>query len=70
MSSPRDIYGPEFIRNLFDEMAKTYGIVNLITSFGFSMWWRKRCIRQADLSLPGLFRFRRTMLRGRPKRLS
>ncbi len=40
-----DIYEPRFIRALFDEMAQTYGVINLISSFGFSARWRKQCVR-------------------------
>ena len=39
-------YEPAFVRSLFDEMAQTYGIVNLISSFGFAARWRKQCIRR------------------------
>lgn len=39
----RDIYNPVFVRDLFDEMSGTYGTVNLLSSFGFSAHWRKRC---------------------------
>jgi ubiquinone/menaquinone biosynthesis methyltransferase len=40
-----DIYEPRFVRALFDEMARTYGVINLISSFGFSARWRKQCVR-------------------------
>ena len=46
------IYEPAFVRALFDEMARTYGIVNLISSFGFAARWRKQCVRTIVLS-PG-----------------
>ena len=38
------LYEPRFVRSLFDEMAETYGVVNLITSFGFAAL-RKQCVR-------------------------
>lgn len=41
-----DLYDPKRIRALFDEMAATYGIVNLVSSFGFNWWWRSQVIRQ------------------------
>jgi ubiquinone/menaquinone biosynthesis C-methylase UbiE len=41
-------YDPESIRKLFDDMASTYGHVNLISSFGFTARWR----RQAVAALP------------------
>jgi ubiquinone/menaquinone biosynthesis methyltransferase len=43
MTSPN--YSPAHVIRLFDEMAQTYGAVNLISSFGFSHLWRKAMIR-------------------------
>ena len=40
------LYEPEFVRRLFNEMAQTYGVVNLISSLGFSARWRKQCIHR------------------------
>jgi ubiquinone/menaquinone biosynthesis C-methylase UbiE len=40
-----DLYEPRFVRALFDEMAATYGVINLISSFGFAARWRKQCVR-------------------------
>lgn len=31
-------YDPKYFAGLFDEMAATYGIVNLLSSFGFTYW--------------------------------
>jgi ubiquinone/menaquinone biosynthesis C-methylase UbiE len=45
----RDPYSPAAIRALFDEMAATYGIVNVISSFGFTALWRHQVVR--DLAL-------------------
>ncbi|MFO0800955.1 MAG: class I SAM-dependent methyltransferase [Gemmataceae bacterium] len=42
------LYEPGFVRALFDEMAATYGIVNLISSFGFAARWRKQCVRALE----------------------
>ncbi len=39
-----DLYDANSIRRLFDEMSKTYGVVNLIASLGFTLIWRKVCI--------------------------
>lgn len=39
------LYDPQFVRGLFDEMAETYGIVNLLSSFGFAIWWRRQLAR-------------------------
>ena len=44
-----DLYDPAFIRGLFDEMAATYGPVNLLSSFGFCIRWRRQCLRLIDL---------------------
>ena len=45
--SDKDIYDPEFVSGMFDRMSKTYGVANLITSFGFTSRWRRQCL--ADL---------------------
>jgi ubiquinone/menaquinone biosynthesis C-methylase UbiE len=42
-------YDAESVRRLFDEMASTYGRVNLISSFGFTIRWRHQVV--ADLPL-------------------
>ncbi|MCB1172565.1 MAG: class I SAM-dependent methyltransferase [Leptospiraceae bacterium] len=34
-----------FQRALFDEMSTTYGLVNLLASFGFAWWWRYQSVR-------------------------
>ena len=46
------IHEPAYVRALFDEMAQTYGITNLISSFGFAARWRKQCLRELPLG-PG-----------------
>lgn len=48
-----DIYSAPFVRTLFDEMARTYGITNLISSFGFCRHWRHQCVAQVMLQ-PGM----------------
>lgn len=45
----KNIYDPQFVSSLFDEMSKTYGRVNLITSFGFSYLWRKQFVKLANI---------------------
>ncbi|WP_233903071.1 class I SAM-dependent methyltransferase [Stieleria maiorica] len=37
-----------FVRQLFNEMSATYGIVNLVSSFGFCRRWRRQCIEQVS----------------------
>jgi demethylmenaquinone methyltransferase/2-methoxy-6-polyprenyl-1,4-benzoquinol methylase len=55
--SERAAYDNESIRALFDEMSETYGLVNLITSFGFSARWRDQAIAAlAALSAPSELR--------------
>ncbi len=44
-SAPPDYYDPQFVSQLFDEMARTYGFVNLVSSFGFARRWRRQCAR-------------------------
>lgn len=43
-------YSPASIRSLFDEMAGTYGLVNLICSFGFTARWRNQVTSALPLS--------------------
>lgn len=44
MNANDDIYDPSFVQALFDEMSGTYGLVNLISSFGFCRRWRRQCV--------------------------
>lgn len=37
-------YNPDYIQGLFDRMSSSYERINFITSFGFSIWWRKQFI--------------------------
>ena len=48
-----DIYNPAFVRDLFSEMSRTYGLTNLISSFGFCQRWRNQCVAQVSLQ-PGM----------------
>ncbi len=43
-------YDPESIKKLFDDMASTYGHVNLISSFGFTARWRRQTIAGLPLA--------------------
>lgn len=43
------LYEPASVRSLFDEMSATYGLVNLISSFGFAAHWRHLVVK--DLSI-------------------
>ncbi len=47
-----DIYDPSVVQKLFDEMSGTYGLVNMVASFGFARGWRRRCVRQIEIA-PG-----------------
>ncbi|OIN60761.1 class I SAM-dependent methyltransferase [Arsenicibacter rosenii] len=40
-----DIYASDYVKRLFDSMAGSYERMNYITSFGFSIRWRKQFIR-------------------------
>jgi demethylmenaquinone methyltransferase/2-methoxy-6-polyprenyl-1,4-benzoquinol methylase len=54
MAAPHQgLYDPQFVADLFDEMAETYGAVNYISSFGFCKRWREACVAMADIN-PGL----------------
>ncbi|HTO06799.1 MAG TPA: class I SAM-dependent methyltransferase [Myxococcota bacterium] len=44
MSDARPSYEPEALRALFDEMAQTYGAMNLVSSFGFAARWRHQIV--------------------------
>ena len=38
-------YREDYVQALFDRMGPTYDIVNLISSLGFSAFWRDQCVR-------------------------
>ena len=42
------LYDPGFVKSLFDEMSKTYGTVNTLSSLGFCIHWRKQCADLVD----------------------
>jgi len=48
-----DIYEKAFVQSLFNEMASTYGLTNLISSFGFCERWRRQCVALAQIK-PGM----------------
>ena len=48
-----DIYNPTFVRDLFNEMSRTYGFTNFVSSFGFCKRWRGQCVAQVPLQ-PGM----------------
>jgi ubiquinone/menaquinone biosynthesis methyltransferase len=37
-----NIYSPEYVKELFDKMSNSYERMNFITSFGFSIRWRRQ----------------------------
>lgn len=37
-----NIYNPDFVQGLFNKMSSSYERVNYITSFGFSIYWRRQ----------------------------
>jgi len=43
-------YDPKSIQALFDGMASTYGTVNIISSFGFSVRWRHQLVQGLPLA--------------------
>jgi demethylmenaquinone methyltransferase/2-methoxy-6-polyprenyl-1,4-benzoquinol methylase len=47
-TKPADIYHPAFVKGLFSEMSATYGLTNLISSFGFCHRWRVQCVNQIE----------------------
>jgi demethylmenaquinone methyltransferase/2-methoxy-6-polyprenyl-1,4-benzoquinol methylase len=48
-----DLYNPQFVSGLFDEMSRTYGFVNWVSSFGFCQRWRHQCVRAIPVK-PGM----------------
>ena len=47
--SGTDIHSNQFVQGLFDEMSATYGRANIVSSFGFCVRWRKKCVQQVDI---------------------
>ncbi len=45
----KEIYEPDYIETLFDDMSGTYAYMNTITSFGFSERWRKKLVKEIEL---------------------
>ena len=43
------IFDDDYVRELFNRMGPTYDAVNLISSFGFSEFWRLCCIQNANI---------------------
>lgn len=44
-----DIYDPDFVEDLFDNMSGSYDRMNTITSFGFSTRWRNQFLKDIEL---------------------
>ncbi len=51
--SQDDMYDPQFVRRLFNEMSATYGVTNYLSSFGFCRRWREQCVAQVPIR-PGM----------------
>lgn len=45
-----NIYDPEYVKRLFNQMSNSYERMNFITSFGFSILWRKQFIAKLKRS--------------------
>jgi len=50
MTQPR--YDDIYVQALFDRMGRTYDLVNLVSSFGFSAFWRRQCVANLPIT-PG-----------------
>ena len=48
-----DIHSENFVKELFDEMSKTYGVVNLLSSLGFAYLWRRQAVFSISTSNEG-----------------
>ncbi|MBS0260882.1 MAG: class I SAM-dependent methyltransferase [Planctomycetes bacterium] len=46
------LYDLQAIRQMFDEMAETYGVVNSLSSFGFAARWRQQVVAALPLLDP------------------
>lgn len=46
----KNIYEAQYVKNLFNQMSGSYERMNYITSFGFSIRWRKQFINQMGKS--------------------
>ena len=46
----QNIYEPDFVKKLFNQMSGSYGRMNFITSFGFSIIWRKQFLNKLQSS--------------------
>ncbi|MEG0851869.1 MAG: class I SAM-dependent methyltransferase [Flavobacterium sp.] len=46
----KNIYEPEYVKQLFNQMSSSYERVNYITSFGFSIRWRKQFLNKLGTS--------------------
>lgn len=40
----RDIYDPDFVRDVFDRCSGKYILFSYICSFGFTERWRRQCV--------------------------
>lgn len=49
-----DIYNQEYVKVLFNRMSKSYERINYITSFGFSIRWRRQSIAHLEGSLDNI----------------
>lgn len=49
---PDDHFSAEHVGSLFSDMSATYGRLNLISSFGFSHFWRVACARELRSETP------------------
>lgn len=43
-----NLYSAKTVSSLFDEMSKTYGVVNLIASLGFTLVWRRVVVSKLE----------------------
>ena len=44
-------YDDAEVQDLSDRMGPTYDIVNLISSFGLSEFWRRQCVRERGFAI-------------------
>ena len=48
-TKPALYHDDAYLQALFDRMGPTYGLINVLSSFGFSELWRRACVANAGV---------------------
>jgi ubiquinone/menaquinone biosynthesis C-methylase UbiE len=49
LSTNTQLYSTATVKHLFTQMSATYGFINLISSVGFTVRWRRACVARAEI---------------------